>query len=125
MNRRHFFGMTLAGVVAAGLPEILLPEKSIFLPPRGGWQNWTMREIDHYRIINDVELTQWAAAWLVDGRQELYYCDMLTTKTYEERLRQRIVAADTFNRIEKTLGWEGCKRVLPRLPRDRSIGRYV
>lgn len=37
MNRRQFFGMTAAAVAAAGLPALVLPERTIFLPPRTGW----------------------------------------------------------------------------------------
>jgi hypothetical protein len=37
VNRRQFFGMTAAAVAAAGLPAFVLPRKTIFLPPKGGW----------------------------------------------------------------------------------------
>jgi hypothetical protein len=37
MNRRQFFGMTVAAIAAANLPAFVLPERTIFLPPVGGW----------------------------------------------------------------------------------------
>ena len=59
MNRRHFFGMTLAAVTAAGLPALVLPERSIFLPPRYGWKPGQvtagyMREVEQW-VLEDCE----------------------------------------------------------------------
>lgn len=61
MNRRHFFGMTLAAVTAAGLPTLVLPERSIFLPPRTGWfpEKLRMREVQQYLINTDTFATRW------------------------------------------------------------------
>ena len=55
MNRRHFFGMTAAALIGAGLPLSLLPERSIFLPPRGGWypSDLRMREVIQYSVLDD------------------------------------------------------------------------
>ena len=55
MNRRHFFGMTAAALIGAGLPLSLLPERSIFLPPREGWypSDFVMREVIQYMINAD------------------------------------------------------------------------
>lgn len=55
MNRRHFFGMTAAALIGAGLPLSLLPERSIFLPPREGWypSDFVMREVIQYNIGAD------------------------------------------------------------------------
>ena len=55
MNRRKFFGMTAAALVGAGLPLSLLPERSIFLPPREDWypSNFVMREVIQYVINAD------------------------------------------------------------------------
>lgn len=61
MNRRKFFGLTAATVTALGLPEIVLPERKIFLPPTQGWYpSLRMREVcaymikvDEYVIIHD------------------------------------------------------------------------
>jgi hypothetical protein len=55
MNRRKFFGMTVAALTAAGLPLTLLAEKSIFLPPSCGWypSDLRMREVIQYSVIDD------------------------------------------------------------------------
>lgn len=39
MNRRGFFGLLGAAVIAplVPVPDLLLPTRTIFLPPRGGW----------------------------------------------------------------------------------------
>jgi hypothetical protein len=37
VNRRGFLAALLAAPVAASVPEIWTPSKTIFLPPRGGW----------------------------------------------------------------------------------------
>lgn len=61
MNRRHFFGMTLAAVAAAGLSPLVLPERTIFLPPRTGWfpEKLRMREVQQYLINTDTLATRW------------------------------------------------------------------
>jgi hypothetical protein len=55
VNRRHFFGMTAAALIGAGLPLSLLPERSVFLPPREGWypSDFVMREVIQYDINGD------------------------------------------------------------------------
>jgi hypothetical protein len=60
LNRRKFFGMTALAVAAAGLPALVLPEKTIFLPPRYGWKpaqlgDGYMRELSQY-VINVDEM---------------------------------------------------------------------
>ena len=37
MNRRKFLGLIAAAPAALILPELLLPNRSFFLPPAGGW----------------------------------------------------------------------------------------
>jgi hypothetical protein len=61
MNRRKFFGMTIAAVAAAGLPALVLPERTIFLPPRAGWfpEALRMREVQQYLINTDTLATRW------------------------------------------------------------------
>lgn len=62
MNRRKFFGLTAATVAALGLPEIVLPERQIFLPPRNGWYgNLRMREVDQYVINLDAVMRRYDA----------------------------------------------------------------
>lgn len=55
MNRRRFFGMSIAALTAIGLPAWLLPERSIFLPPACGWypSDLRMRETIQYSAIDD------------------------------------------------------------------------
>ena len=58
MNRRQFFGMSALAVAAAGFPAIVLPERTIFLPPQHGWQpsalgHGYMREVEQYIISTD------------------------------------------------------------------------
>ena len=52
MNRRKFFGMTAAALVGAGLPLSLLPERSVFLPPREDWypSDFVMREVIQFDL---------------------------------------------------------------------------
>ena len=60
MNRRQFFGMTAAAVAAAGLPALVLPERTLFLPPKFGWKPSQlgagyMRAVEQY-VINFDEM---------------------------------------------------------------------
>jgi hypothetical protein len=66
MNRRKFFGMTIGAIAAAGLSPLLLPEKTIFLPPRYGWKpsalgHGYMREVKQYSINQDELLYRYDA----------------------------------------------------------------
>lgn len=67
MNRRQFFGMSAAAVVAAGLPLSVLPERTIFLPPRGGIWLPRMRQIEQYLINDDSLRMRWDMAWVTLG----------------------------------------------------------
>ena len=74
MNRRQFFGMTAAAVVAAGLPLSVLPNRTIFLPPRGGLWLPRMRQIEQYLINNDSLAMRWDMAWItLRGTKEQAY----------------------------------------------------
>jgi hypothetical protein len=74
MNRRHFFGMTAAAVVAVGLPLSVLPERTIFLPPNGGVWLPKMRQIEQYLINDDSLRMRWDMAWVTaDGQREQAY----------------------------------------------------
>ena|SRR6185437_16836595 len=74
MNRRQFFGMSAAAVALAGLPAIVLPERKIFLPPRGGWfPAYRMREVEQYLINNDSLAMRWDMAWILDGEYVQHY----------------------------------------------------
>lgn len=57
MNRRKFFGMSVAALTAAGLPLALLPERTMFMPPRFGWRpaelgDGFMREVSYVDIAH-------------------------------------------------------------------------
>lgn len=74
MNRRHFFGMTAAAVIAAGLPLSVLPDRTIFLPPTGGIWLPKMRQIEQYLINDDSLLMRWDMAWITkEGKTEQAY----------------------------------------------------
>lgn len=73
MNRRQFFGMTALAVAAAGLPAIVLPDRKIFLPPRGGW-GFSMREVEQYLINTDSMAMRWDVGWITrNGEYAQYY----------------------------------------------------
>lgn len=74
MNRRQFFGMTAAAVIAAGLPLSVLPERTIFLPPHGGLWLPRMRQIEQYLINDDSLRMRWDMAWVTkEGIKEQAY----------------------------------------------------
>ena len=37
MNRRGFVGLLAGAATALVVPQLMVPERKIFLPPRGGW----------------------------------------------------------------------------------------
>lgn len=43
MNRRKFLGFLAAAGAAIAVPELLVPKKSFFLPPAGGWKTYDLR----------------------------------------------------------------------------------
>lgn len=45
MNRRGFLGLVAAAVPALILPELLLPKRTFFLPPAGGWAQPSLAEM--------------------------------------------------------------------------------
>lgn len=65
MNRRRFFGMSVAAVLAAGLPLSVLPERKLFLAPAGGfWTGLPMRESAQYVINQDACLGRFDVQWV-------------------------------------------------------------
>lgn len=113
MNRRHFFGMTLAAVAAAGLPALVLPDRSIFLPPRLGWFRAPLhyREIRQYLINQDATPTRFDVlyedTW---GEKRQYFLDFPEVTGLEQLQNpsiwdhQRDIAVETFERIRKDEG---------------------
>lgn len=82
MNRRQFFGMSALAVAAAGLSPLVLPDKTIFLPPRSGW--WTpkmiLREVEQWTINDDTLWVRYDAAWKsLSGKHVQAHCDFPLT----------------------------------------------
>lgn len=103
MNRRQFFGMSASGILLAGLPAMVLPERTIFLPPRFGWTPskllpGDMREIEFYEVSHDVMLVRYDAIGRDrSGREYQFHVDMSPPKTHgidgmEELLQRRTLA---------------------------------
>ena len=46
MNRRQFFLATLSTAAAIAVPELWVPKRTIFLPPRGGWPSSKIAVVD-------------------------------------------------------------------------------
>lgn len=44
MNRRHLFNLLVGGALAPEL--IVLPKRTYFLPPQGGWEPYDFSAID-------------------------------------------------------------------------------
>lgn len=58
MNRRGFVGLLTGVATALVVPELLVPEKKFFLPPRGGWpsmagytplEKWAIKQ--HHSLV--------------------------------------------------------------------------
>ena len=82
VNRRQFFGMNAAALAAAGLPLALLPEKTIFLPPRSGWwaPKLALREVEQWTINDDTLWIRYDAAWRsLSGEHVQAHCDFPLT----------------------------------------------
>jgi hypothetical protein len=136
MNRRKFFGMTLAGLAAAGLPAILMPEKTLFLPPKYGWKphligDFQMREVCQY-LINLDELLSWrydAIGRDIWGTDHQLYVDMRHDVPVEQRLElARTVIGNQFERDGlAALKIGESTRFKLELPRTSLVrpGRYV
>lgn len=127
MNRRQFFGMSAAAVALAGLPALVLPERSIFLPPRFGWQPYKlgdgyMREVEQYVINTDSLAYRYDAVgadlW---GREVQFHVDTL-------KMRPEIARAI----IEARFAQDGLRALRPgegrhlhlKLPQT-ALARYV
>ncbi len=133
MNRRKFFGMTVAALTAAGLPLTLLPEKTIILPPREGWPQpaLRMREVRQYIINNDTMPTRYDVAWgmqqwHVDFPEMQWSLEKTDPKLFAELLEnQRSIARQTFERIRREHGFSNADQRELKLPRGIYWARYV
>jgi hypothetical protein len=59
MNRRKFLGFLAAGGAIAAAPALLLPERTIFLPPIGGWPHGRIEALMQM-IIPKSDIDFWA-----------------------------------------------------------------
>jgi hypothetical protein len=125
VNRRKFFGMSAAALIGAGLPLALLPEKTIFLPPKSGWPQTSlvMREIRQYLINDDSMPMRYDVAWGVnqwhiDFPELQWSLQHMNPKLFDQLLEnQRAVARRTFEEIRRRCGFSNADlRQLP-LPR--------
>jgi len=130
MNRRGFF-KTLAGVVAlsAGGIALIEPEKTIFLPPRGGWlPTLKMREVQQYLINTDTMPMRWDMAWMTrEGDfQQHFVCVEPPQDPYRAYPSQEWLE---FQRSEarRMLAAKvplGARMILPKLPRS-DLGGFL
>jgi hypothetical protein len=151
MNRRHFFGMTAAALVGVGLPLSLLPERSIFLPPRQGWypSDFVMGEVIQFGLsVNQFVVRHDAHFEGAQGSRQpytlaylpdlaVYSCSKLPLLTdanifmpdvwrFDERILRELRqnARDKFARGAFLAGWDASKKLLP-LPHGVDHARYV
>ncbi len=129
MNRRKFFGMTLAGIVAAGLPELVLPERSIFLPPRLGWHHGLrLRYVEQYDCCNDPVPLRFEVA-VIDkhGERFQYGADAGPLRPGEKFSVERH-AEPARAALARRLAADGlldAKQILLPLPRYAALAGYV
>jgi hypothetical protein len=57
MNRRQLLGLLVAAPVALIVPELIVPERKIFLPPVGGWDLAAGSDITVMTMFNVVGAT--------------------------------------------------------------------
>ncbi len=130
MNRRQFFGMTAAAVAAAGLPALVLPERTTFLPPRLGWFQppMRMREVQQYFINEDALAMRWDMAWITAlGEYEQHYYALSTPRPWTEGIPEELrtlvredVRAELIAKIPR-----GARMVELELPRTVHWAAYV
>ena len=133
MNRRKFFGMTVAALTAAGLPLTLLPEKKIFLPPRGGlWTPLQIREVEQYLINNDSLCMRWDVAWELLGEKGQAWVQMeplsglqYTMMSQPEKLRLRAIDREMARKKLAEMVPAGAKPFPPKLPRGLVYAAHV
>lgn len=124
MNRRHFFGMSAAAVLAAGLPAWVLPEKTLVLPPRFGWQPSKLAT----GYVREVAL------YVIDYDQIWYRYDVVGKDIYGAKHRFNVTATapsleSATTLLEDRFAHEGIAFIAPHqdlpLPKGIIEARYV
>jgi hypothetical protein len=139
MNRRGFFkALTGTVALAAVLPEIWTPTKTIFLPPRGGWlqRDFQMREVQQYLINSDALTMRYDMAWIMaDGTREHWHVDFPPADLQSHYLSSddpvRVLAA--ISEHDREFARQFFRKKIPfdaqivplQLPRGVIMGRYV
>lgn len=73
LTRRQFLSAAGSALALAATAEIIIPKRSIFLPPRRGWP-LQMREVQQYLINDDALVMRWDVAFEgTDGKREQYW----------------------------------------------------
>jgi hypothetical protein len=65
MNRRQLLGLLAAAPVALIVPELLVPKRTFFLPPAGGW-DLGAESVTSFTEFNFGELTRYATISVVE-----------------------------------------------------------
>lgn len=132
MNRRQFFGMTAAAVVAAGLPLSVLPERTIFLPPHGGVWLPRMRQIEQYLINIDAYRMRWDMSWVTrSGQKEQAYVLEDPAPTGLDGIRMDLDTLDALRAQRREQTREYLARQVPfgarviECPIPKGIGVYA
>jgi hypothetical protein len=130
MNRRELFKQLIGSTALLAIPELLLPCKTIFLPPRGGWiaSDFKMREIKQYYVNDDVMLLRYDVAW-VDGMdyQQFHVDFNIEASRNDDPIEiweeNRAAARAIFSDIQEKNGFR--KTIPLSLPRGVDIVRFV
>jgi hypothetical protein len=114
MNRRKFLSLIAAAPAALILPELLLPKRSFFLPPAGGWTQPRLTEmwLDYadlvrpaYVAVNVVRLSTIPEIRVVETAPWLVTLEMpfaIDAET-ERRMRRALSQLPTYDHYHGTI----------------------
>jgi hypothetical protein len=92
ISRRKLFGLVAAGALVA--PELLLPRRTIFLPPRGGWPHGRLAA-----LIIPPEHAHWWAPERAAGKVEYDLATQTMTLLRQDK--------DVMFDFEPNVRWDG------------------